>query len=32
MLRPSSDIDRPTSAKNAMYASMPMFDCSDNGA
>ena len=32
MFRPSSVIDSPTSAKNAMYASMPMFACSESGA
>ena len=32
MFRPSSVIEMPTSAKNAMYASMPMFDCSESGA
>ena len=32
MLSPSNVIEMPTSAKNAMYASLPMFDCSDSGA
>ena len=32
MLSPSSIIERPTRAKKAMYASIPMFDCSESGA